>query len=115
MHARAETVSARWFGQDVRDAIRQLTLEEQDNLSDDDYIAVLEEVGKEKVVRITIVEAMVRTRTSADGRWLCPEPATRLALDEPSGELVLRLLEPIGVGEMQCRRDTDAPDLSHGV
>jgi len=69
-------------------------LEEQDNLSDEDYVAMLEHVFGTKALRIRIVEGLLRNHTSAKGGRGLLETATRLAADDPSGEMVLRLLEP---------------------
>lgn len=93
-----DRVNGRFFGQDIRDAIRQLTLEEQDNLSDEDYVAVLEDVNGKTVVRIGFVEALTRVRSSPNGKRQV-ESATRLAVDDPSGQLVLRILQPDGMGK----------------
>ncbi|KAG2485941.1 hypothetical protein HYH03_015385 [Edaphochlamys debaryana] len=83
-----DRVNGRFFGQDVCDEVRRLTLEEQDHLSEDDFVAVLEDAGGQEVVRIGLVEAMSRRTTSARGKKGL-ETATRMEVDDPAGELVL--------------------------
>ena len=90
-------MSDRFFGQDIRDAVARLTRHEHDHLSDDDYVAVLEEVGDKKVVRLALVERLLRAKSTSKGNQSL-EDASRVATDDPSGRLVLRMLQPVSQG-----------------
>ncbi|KAG2487236.1 hypothetical protein HYH03_014079 [Edaphochlamys debaryana] len=72
-----DCVDGRFFGQDVREEVQRLTLEEQDRLSEDDYVAVLEELRGRTVMRVGLVEAMSRI-TSGKKKGL--ETATRMEI-----------------------------------
>ncbi|KAG2489191.1 hypothetical protein HYH03_012216 [Edaphochlamys debaryana] len=72
-----DCVDGRFFGQDVREEVKRLTLEEQDRLSEDDYVAVLEELRGRTVMRVGLVEAMSRI-TSGKKKGL--ETATRMEI-----------------------------------
>ena len=86
-----DRVNGRFLGQDIRDAIAQLTKEEQDHLSGDDYVGVLEEADGKAVVRIALVERLLRITTMGGGKRR-GEHVNPLATDDANGELVLRLL-----------------------
>ncbi|EFJ50412.1 hypothetical protein VOLCADRAFT_88729 [Volvox carteri f. nagariensis] len=92
-----DRVSGRFFGQNIRDAVARLTKDEQDHLSDDDYVAVLEEVGHQQVVRIALVERLLRSMATTKGKSSL-EDASRLVRNDPAGRLVLRVLQPAGQG-----------------
>lgn len=108
-----DRVSGRFFGQDIRDSVARLTKDEQDHLSDDDYVAVREKVGGKQVLRIALVERLLRCTGSAKGAG-APEDASRLAVDDPAGRLVLRVLQPIGKG-MTCHGCTLSCTLSKSL
>lgn len=93
-----DRVKGRFYGQQVAEWMKRVTEEEQDYLSDEDYVAVLEEdTPRPHMVRIAMVENLVRITTGVSGKRDV-RPTPRLARGDPTGEMALRMLTPDGKG-----------------
>ncbi len=84
-------------GEELRDALQALAAGDHDHLSDDDVVAVQQEDDGRTVVRLGLVEGLLRPVAKGRAKGNLAD-VRRLDLNCEAGRLQLRVMEPVGHG-----------------